>query len=245
MRLMNKRLAIAIVLLIGLAGVAVGGYGIWYLFLSPPGPAAVTSPAPIATTPGSSPNAGPAGSTDGTWNVDTTVGSFSDFSDSWVGYRVQEQLVSIGANIAVGRTPGVSGNLVLQGSTLQSATVTADLSTLRSDDQRRDGQLERQGIETATFPTATFSLSQPTELSSVPADGSTVTVQTTGDLTLHGVTKSVQLTLTVARQGDVVGVAGSTEILFADYNISPPNSFLVLSIADTGTMEFQIYFRHA
>src|SRR4051794_41167629 len=174
MRDMKKRLAIAIVLLIGLAGIAVGGYGIWYLFLSPPGPAAVTSPAPIATTPGSTASVGAPGSSDGTWNVDTTVGSFSDFTDSWVGYRVQEQLASIGANIAVGRTPSVSGSLVLQGSMVQSATVTADLTTLRSDDQRRDGQLVRQGIETGTFPTATFTLSQPIDLGSVPADGSTV-----------------------------------------------------------------------
>ena len=33
----------------------------------------------------------------GTWTVDPTVGSFSDFSGSFVGYRVQETLASASA----------------------------------------------------------------------------------------------------------------------------------------------------
>jgi len=37
-----------------------------------------------------------------------------------------------------------------------------------------------------------------------------------------------------------VTVTGSTDIVFADYGISQPNSFMVLSIADHGTMEFQL-----
>jgi hypothetical protein len=39
-------------------------------------------------------------------------------------------------------------------------------------------------------------------------------------------------------------VTGSLEINFADYNITPPTSFLVLSVADQGTMELQLFFRH-
>ena len=35
-------------------------------------------------------------------------------------------------------------------------------------------------------------------------------------------------------------VTGSTDIVFADYGIARPNSFMVLSIADHGTMEFQL-----
>ena len=225
-----------------IAGLAVGGYGIWYLFLQPPGPAAVGN-SPVAV-PSNAASGNPLTTTDGTWTVDTSIGSFSDFSDSWVGYRVQEQLAQIGANTAVGRTPSVSGTLALQGSTVQSADITADLTTLQSDDSRRDGQLVRQGIQTGTYPTAEFKLTQPIDLGSVPADGATANATATGDLTLHGVTNSVQIPFTVTRSGDVVAVTGSLEINFADNNITPPSSFLVLSVADHGTMEVQLFFRH-
>jgi polyisoprenoid-binding protein YceI len=236
----RTRVLVAIVIVVIVGALALGGYGLWYLFLQPPGPAAVSSTAPIPSH-----SAANLATTDGNWTVDTSVGSFSDFTDSWVGYRVQEQLASIGANTAVGRTPSVSGSLTLQGSTVQSAAISADLTSLRSDDSRRDGQLTRQGIETGTYPTATFTLTQPIDLGSVPADGQTVSVTATGDLTLHGVTRSVQIPLSVTRSGDIVGVTGSLEINFADYNVTPPSSFAVLSIADHGTMELQIYFRHA
>jgi polyisoprenoid-binding protein YceI len=226
-----------------IAAAAAGGYGIWYLFLQPPGPAAVgNSPAAIPSSAGVSGN--PLTTTDGTWTVDTSIGSFADFSDSWVGYRVQERLAQIGANTAVGRTPGVSGSLVLHGSIVESADVTADLTTLQSDDSRRDGQLVRQGIETGTYPTAEFKLTQPIDLGSVPADGATTTATATGDLTLHGVTNSVQVPLTVTRSGDVVAVTSGIVVNFADYDITPPSSFLVLSVSDHGTMELQLFFRH-
>ena len=42
----------------------------------------------------------------GTWTVDPSIGSFGDFTGSFVGYRVQETLARVGATEAVGRTPG-------------------------------------------------------------------------------------------------------------------------------------------
>ncbi len=239
-----------------------GGYGLWYLFLQPSGPAAVGDPSfpPLpsssaaagasssASASGSSSSSGSGtatGSLDGTWNVDTTIGSFADFSGSFVGYRVQEQLASIGANTAVGRTPDVSGSLTLQGSKITAATITADLTTLRSDDNRRDGQLRRQGLQTAQFPTATFTLTSPIDLGSVPGDGQAVTATAHGQLTLHGQGRDVDIAVTAKRSGDVVVVTGSLPIVFADYGIPKPNSFAILSIADRGTMEFQVFFRHA
>ena len=45
---------------------------------------------------------------DGTWTVDTSIGTFDDFSSSWVGFRVSEVLNPGGEVDAVGRTPVVS-----------------------------------------------------------------------------------------------------------------------------------------
>ena len=79
----------------------------------------------------------------------------------------------------------------------------------------------------------------------MPADGQTISVTATGELTLHGVTKTVQVPIEARLSGDVVTVAGSIAIAFADYGIDPPSSFIVLSVEDHGTMEFQLHFRKA
>ena len=237
--------------LIALAVLAGGAYGIWYLFLKPSGPAAVTDaslpPIPsssaastgAASSPGSSTDAS---SLDGMWSVDTEIGSFSDFTGTFVGYRIQEQLANVGGNTAVGRTPNATGTLTLQGSTITAATISADLTELKSDDDRRDGQLSRQGLQTSQFPTATFTLTSPIDLGSVPADGQTITATAHGQLTLHGQTRDVDIPISAKRSGFVVVVSGSWPIVLADYGIPKPNSFAVLSIADQGTMEFQIFF---
>src|SRR5262245_25484258 len=117
--------------------VAAGVAGLFYLF-GRNTPAAVslatptaTASSPTATSPGvSSPGATSAapssttttgGSLDGTWSIDPNVGSFSDFTGSFVGYRVQEELANIGASTAVGRTPDVTGSFTMSGSSITEA----------------------------------------------------------------------------------------------------------------------------
>ena len=238
-------LAVAAVLIAGAAGI----YGFATLFLHP-APSAVSLD-PSASRPAASIGTLPsgAGSTlaaglDGAWAVDTSLGSFADFSDSWVGYRVDETLAGNRANTAVGRTPGVTGTLTMSGTQITAVEITADLTALKSDDNRRDGQLQRQALETAQFPQATFKLTSPIQLSAAPADGQTITATATGELTLHGVTKTVQVPIEARLSGDVVTVVGSIPIQFADFSIEPPVSFAILSVEDHGTMEFQLHFRH-
>jgi len=246
----NTRLVVLAVIALAVIG---AGAGFWILFVrgTPPPPVGAASASPgasqaagtakpaVTTAPGTTAAAG----TGTTWTVDTSIGSFSDFTSSFVGYRVNETLAGNKANTAVGRTPSVGGTLVLDGQTITSVEITADLAQLQSDDQRRDGQLRNQAIETSQFPKATFTLTQPIDLGSVPADGSSFDVTAIGDLKLHGVTKSVTIPLRAVVAGDVVTVTGSVEIQFADYSIQQPSSFFVLSIEDHGTMELQLHFR--
>ena len=252
----TRRNIVVVAVALVVAGLLLAGaYGTWYLFLRPAGPAAVGStsaPVPtLAPAASSSPGASSAASSssapqtdgiDGTWTVDTSIGSFSDFSSSFVGYRVQEELASIGGNTAVGRTPNVSGTMTIAGTQVTDATIEADLTTLESDDHRRDGQLRQRGIQTNQFPTATFKLTSPIELGSVPTDGQEVSVTANGQFTLHGVTKDVQIPLKAKLSGDVIAVTGSLPITFADYGVEAPSSFVVVSIDDHGTMELQLFF---
>ena len=78
------------------------------------------------------------------------------------------------------------------------------------------------------------------DLGSEPAEGATVEVTAAGDLTLHGVTKAVEIPLQARLEGGVVTVAGSLPITFADYAIAKPESMMVLSVEDAGTLEVQL-----
>ena len=261
----RTRGAIVVIGVLALAVAIAGAAGLWYLFFRPAGPAPVSLaslPAVTATpsTDGSSPSAAaattdpgasekPAATTStadgisGTWAVDTSVGSGD--TGTFVGYRVKEELATVGAQEAVGRTSGVTGSLTIDGTTITAVDITADLTQLQSDESNRDRQLQRQGIETGTFPTATFKLTQPIELGSVPAEGAIIEVTATGDLTLHGVTKSVQIPLQARLETGVITVAGSLPIQFADYSIQQPQGMIVLSVEDHGILELQVHFTRA
>ncbi len=225
---------LAVVVLIGAAA------GTWYLFFRPAGPAPVTlvGRSPAASTSGSATT--DAGGLGGTWSVDPAVGSFSDFSGSFVGYRVQETLASIGATEAVGRTPDVTGSVTVDGTVVSAAEFTADLTGLVSDETRRDGQLSRQALQTSQFPTATFTLTTPIDLEPAPADGAVIDITAAGDLTLHGVTNAVEIPLQARLGSGVVTITGSLEIAFADYGITKPQAMAVLSVQDRGILEVQL-----
>ena len=169
----------------------------------------------------------------------------SSAGETFVGYRVEEELANIGAKTAVGRTSAVTGSLAFDGAAITAVEVEADLTRLTSDDNRRDRTLGNQGIETNTFPTATFVLTQPIALDGVPEEGIPITVDAVGELTLHGVTREVTIPLEGQLSGGFVVVVGSIDIQFADYDIEPPSALLVLSIEDHGVMEFQLVFEQA
>ncbi len=238
----NNRNLILVIAVVVVAGIAGAGYGLWYVLVGPSGPPAVEGVPPVL--PSGAAIAAPA-SLDGTWNVNTTLGNVDDGTASFAGYRVQEQLVGVGGHQAVGRTPKLSGSMTLNGAVVSNVQITADLSALKSDQDTRDSQLHRQALETDKFPTATFKTTAPIDLGRLPADGTAVSVSATGDLTLHGVTKSVTISLQALRQGGIIAVTGSLPIVFADYSIQKPSSFAVLSVDDHGIMEMHLLFTHA
>lgn len=172
----------------------------------------------------------------GAWTVITGGNSF-------VGYRVKEELASIGTFTAVGRTSTITGALQYDGKAITDVQIEADLSSLKSDSAMRDSTLRMQALETGKYPKATFNLTQPIALSEPPAEGAPIKATAVGDLTIHGVTRSVSLDLEGQLTNGLVIVVGSTTIKFADYNIAQPRSAAVLSVEDQGVLELQLVFQ--
>jgi hypothetical protein len=73
-------------------------------------------------------------------------------------------------------------------------------------------------------------------------EGITIKPTAVGDPTLHGVTKSVRIPIQAQWTGSRIEVVGSYDVALADYGITPPTGFLVLSIADHGTIELHLLF---
>ena len=177
--------------------------------------------------------------------MDASSGSLPDGTSTFAGYRIEEELGGVGANTAVGRTQDVTGSLVIEGTSITALSVEVDMTTLASDDDRRDDQLRMRGLETDRVPTATFELSEPVSFAEEPARGETVTAEAVGDLTIHGVTRGVTVPVEARWTGDQIEVVASVDVALADFDIEPPTGFLVLSVADRGTIELHLLLRKA
>ena len=77
---------------------------------------------------------------------------------------MREEFASIGVADAVGRTGEVAGGANVEGDRIAGALLEADMTTLKSDESRRDDALRTRGIETDRFPDAQFLLLEPVDL---------------------------------------------------------------------------------
>ena len=189
-----------------------------------------------------SPTGGPV---NGTWTVDDEFGDF-DFdtaSGSFAGFRVEEEL-TVGEVTAVGRTGGVTGSLTIEDGTLVAAEITIDMTTIESNDGRRENAI-RGAVGARDFPTAMFVLTEPMQLDIEALEsGSTLLVDVVGDLTVKGTTNQVAFFLQATIVEPGIGlIIGSTEIFWEDFGVTPPRAPIVVSVAEHGTVEFQLIVR--
>ena len=162
---------------------------------------------------------------------------------SEVGYRVKEVLGGVDTE-GVGRTDDVSGSLTIQGTSIIGTTFEVAVATITSDSTRRDSQFAGPIMETSVHPTATFRLTQPIELGSVPEPGTTITATAVGELTMHGVTRDVSFEVSARIDNGIIGVLGGIEVLFSDYDIDNPSNGFVTT-GDNGLIEFVLAFTRA
>jgi polyisoprenoid-binding protein YceI len=233
---MSTRLKVIIVAVV--VAICAAGAGVWW-FLQDDAPAAVALDTAVeSVTDEGSPTSG---ETEGTWTIDSTSGSFDyeSATGTFAGFRIAEELASIGTTTAVGRTGDVTGTMTIAGSTVTEASFDVDLTTITTNESRRDDKVQ-SALDTTDHPAATFVLTSPIELGDDAASGDSVSVVASGELTIHGVTTAVEIPIEAQYVNGTVVVVGSLDITFSDYDVEVPDSQIVLSVDDHGTLEFQL-----
>lgn len=159
-------------------------------------------------------------------------------------YRVREQLAGRDfPNDAVGETGAITGTLVFEADgrvVRDSSRFVVDLTTLKSDSDRRDGYVQRNTLQTAEFPTAVF---VPTRIHALPTPLPTtgeMKVRMEGELTLHGVTRPTTWEATVRRAGGEFTGTATTQFTFGAFDLTIPRVASVLSIRDDIRLEFDL-----
>jgi polyisoprenoid-binding protein YceI len=215
----------------GVVVLAVGAFALAYFVLFP-----TDSPDEFALSDAPAATASATATATATAAGGSTKWTVADGSEA--GYRVREKLAFLAAkNDAVGRTPDITGEAESTGEgdalTFSSAKFEIDLSTLSSDQDRRDQRIKEIGIESSRFPTATFTLTEPLKLDASKVDA-------TGDLTLHGVTKNVTIPLRVRNSGSSVEAVGKLTFPWGDFGMTAPSVAGFVSVEDEATMEFDL-----
>ncbi|MBT0566375.1 YceI family protein [Williamsia sp. CHRR-6] len=142
----------------------------------------------------------------GTWNIDPV--------HSTVGFTVRHLVVSK----VRGTFDTFSGAITIAEDGTPSVTAEIDVASINTKNEQRDGHIRSADFfDTENHPKATFTST------SVVADGDDYVL--TGDFTLKGVTKSVELTLEFngvnpgMGQGEVAGFEASTVLNRKDFGI--------------------------
>ena len=160
-------------------------------------------------------------------------------------YRVREQFANRDfPTDAVGTTKSVTGAIVIQPDGTPDpaqSRIVVDLSTLRSDENRRENSIKRNTLQTDQYPTATFVPTSVQDLpSSLPTSGD-VKFQVTGDMTVHGVTRPATWQVTGHISGQEMTGQATAAFKFADFGMDVPKVAILLSVEDDIRLELDYH----
>jgi polyisoprenoid-binding protein YceI len=149
---------------------------------------------------------------------------------SWVSYQATGTPPATAQPIlAELRSFKVDGGIVIVATSPTAGNVTgvalnADLTD--SGNAAVDAALRTEGLETATYPYAEFLIpdTDPIAVPRVPPFGDHLDLRAKGQLTLHGVTKTIEVKLTATLiQGDpvLIELTGTMPLNVGDFGIKP------------------------
>jgi polyisoprenoid-binding protein YceI len=201
---------------LALAVIGVGGYGL-VTFLGHKAPAAFSLSSPAASTG--------LGELNGQWKI---------AAGSEAGYRVREKFINQPAPTeAVARTSAITGGLAIasQGGqpVVRQVSFSADLTKLHSVDTyatyqafQRDNFVAGLYLQTGQFSSATFKADSIIPPAGASSSSTPVSMVGHGRLTLHGVSRDVDVPLTIQLSGNRIELVGSLGLEMPDYGIEVP-----------------------
>jgi len=168
--------------------------------------------------------------------------------ESQVSYHVGETFFNEDNrfNVAVGVTHGVQGEILVDRAHPRQSrvgTITVDISQFTSDSGRRDRAIRRRWLESARYPTATFT---PTAIEGLPdaiVEGQETPVRISGNLRVRDVTRPVMFSGPLKLQGATLTGTVRATIQMTDFGFDPPSILGFLKAENQATLDFQFTAR--
>jgi polyisoprenoid-binding protein YceI len=225
----------------GIVVLAVAAFVFVYFVLFP-----TSSPKPfsIASSPATTAAATPPGSRSG------LAGRWTIASGSRAGYRVREKLGFLPAESdAVGRTSQITGGATLTEShgsvSVSGASFVVAVNTLKSDQAQRDQHIQTIGLQSATYPKATFTLSSPIKLPAATLTGGVVHDAVTGVFDIHGVSRRLTVPLEMRVSSSALEAVGSLTFPWSEFGMTAPSVGGFVNVSNAATMEFDLRLARA
>lgn len=165
---------------------------------------------------------------------------------SEAAYFADEKLANLALpSTAKGSTKDITGTFYLTEDGLaldpsQTSTFTVDLRTLKSDQDRRDNRVQNDGLQTAQFPTATFTAKSVTGYDPAIGEGGEQTLRLTGTLDLHGVQKDVTWEVKARREGDLMTALATLNFKYEEFGIPILNVAGFVTVEEDVTLQVQV-----
>jgi len=225
-RFLRKRLRWVLGAGVIVVALAIGGPYVFIHFVEGKAPAKLKLPAAAGSSSSTALSARSVAAT-GKWNVG---------AGSVAGYRVGEILLGQHTT-AVGRTSKVWGSLTITSTSVTSANFGVDMASVVSDQSARNAQFRGRIMDTSAYPTATFKLTTPIALGSIPAVGRVRSYPATGELDMHGVSAAVSFTVSAERTSKSLEILADIPIRFATWHIANPSIAGLVTTQSSGTLE--------
>ena len=163
-------------------------------------------------------------------------------TDSAVGYRVVEVLFGQDTE-GVGRTSAITGQLTIAGTQVTAADFEVDMTTVTSDEDRRDNQFHGRLMDTDEFPTATFD-ADGADRARRDARPTATTITAHGDRRPHAARRPRSRSRSTSRPGRPATRSRSSA---APTSCSPTTASRSptrpgISTQDHGLLEFDLHF---
>lgn len=170
--------------------------------------------------------------------------------ETTAGYSIEEIFINDNntLNTAIGTTSVVTGEFTLNYAEPTASSFgqfVVDISTLRSDQTRRDRAIRTRWLESASYPLATFDVTEVRNFPAEPAEGVPIEFQLVGDMTVKETTREVVWDVIAMLQGDRLTGTATLATMLENFNIPIPSILGVLRVTDGITLTLEFVFERA